>query len=39
MAVAHGCNVLTSSSGSELLATIESVFYVVSVHIPIVLAG
>jgi len=35
--VAHGRNVLTSSAGSELLATMKEVFYVVSIHIPIAL--
>ena len=34
MAVAHGCNILTSSADSELLATMKAVFYVVSIHIP-----
>ena len=32
--VAHEHNVLTSSAGSELLATMREVFYVVSIHIP-----
>ena len=37
--VAHGRNVLTSSAGSGLLAITKEVFYVVSIHISIVLTG